>query len=68
MNWRSRRSLDEELRAQADALGVGSRFAEVLEAYHHANLLLGRPVKVTPSSKANGRRDAKPADIQLGAI
>ncbi len=42
------------LRAQADALGVGDRFTEVLEAYHDANLLLGRPVKVTPSSKVVG--------------
>lgn len=42
------------LRAQADALGVGARFAEVLEAYHDANILLGRPVKVTPSSKVVG--------------
>ena len=42
------------LRAQADALGVGDRFADVLEAYHDANLLLGRPVKVTPSSKVVG--------------
>jgi pyruvate carboxylase len=42
------------LRAQADALGVGARFAEVLDAYHDANVLLGRPVKVTPSSKVVG--------------
>ena len=42
------------LRAQADALGVGDRFTEVLEAYYDANLLLGRPVKVTPSSKVVG--------------
>ena len=42
------------LRAQADALGVGGRFSEVLDAYHDANLLLGRPVKVTPSSKVVG--------------
>ena len=42
------------LRAQADALGVGERFPEVLAAYHDANLLLGRPVKVTPSSKVVG--------------
>jgi pyruvate carboxylase len=42
------------LRAQADALGVGGRFGEVLDAYHDANLLLGRPVKVTPSSKVVG--------------
>lgn len=42
------------LRAQAEALGVGDRFSEVLEAYHDANTLLGRPVKVTPSSKVVG--------------
>jgi pyruvate carboxylase len=42
------------LRAQADGLGVGGRFPEVLEAYHDANILLGRPVKVTPSSKVVG--------------
>ena len=42
------------LRAQAEAIGVGDRFADVLEAYHDANLLLGRPVKVTPSSKVVG--------------
>ncbi len=42
------------LRAQAVALGVGDRFADVLEAYHDASLLLGRPVKVTPSSKVVG--------------
>lgn len=42
------------LRAQAIALGVGDRFSEVLSAYHDANLLLGRPVKVTPSSKVVG--------------
>jgi pyruvate carboxylase len=42
------------LRAQADALGVGARFSEVLDAYHDANTLLGRPVKVTPSSKVVG--------------
>jgi pyruvate carboxylase len=42
------------LRAQADALGVGDRFADVLDAYHEANVLLGRPVKVTPSSKVVG--------------
>lgn len=42
------------LRAQADALGVGDRFSEVLEAYAEANVVLGRPVKVTPSSKVVG--------------
>jgi pyruvate carboxylase len=42
------------LRAQAEALGVGDRFDEVLEAYADANIILGRPVKVTPSSKVVG--------------
>lgn len=42
------------LRAQADALGVGDRFDEVLDAYAEANVILGRPVKVTPSSKVVG--------------
>ena len=42
------------LRAQADALGVGDRFDEVLAAYAEANIILGRPVKVTPSSKVVG--------------
>jgi pyruvate carboxylase len=42
------------LRAQADALGVGQRFDEVLDAYAQANEVLGRPVKVTPSSKVVG--------------
>ncbi len=42
------------LRAQATALGIGERFGDVLEAYHDASLLLGRPVKVTPSSKVVG--------------
>ena len=42
------------LRAQAEALGLGARFDEVLEAYADANLVLGRPVKVTPTSKVVG--------------
>ena len=42
------------LRAQAQALGIGDRFADVLDAYHDAALLLGNPVKVTPSSKVVG--------------
>ena len=42
------------LRAQAEGLGVGDRFDEVLEAYAEANIVLGRPVKVTPSSKVVG--------------
>ena len=42
------------LRAQATAIGVGDKFDQVLNAYHDANILLGRPVKVTPSSKVVG--------------
>ncbi len=42
------------LRAQANAIGIGDRFDEVLDAYADANALLGRPVKVTPSSKVVG--------------
>ena len=42
------------LRAQAEAMGVGDRFSEVLDAYADANIVLGRPVKVTPSSKVVG--------------
>ncbi len=41
------------LRAQASALGIAD-FDSVLEAYRDANVLLGRPVKVTPSSKVVG--------------
>ncbi|MGE4157507.1 MAG: pyruvate carboxylase [Planctomycetota bacterium] len=39
---------------QAKALGLESRWLEVLTAYHDANLLMGDPVKVTPTSKAVG--------------
>ncbi|MFZ5814440.1 MAG: pyruvate carboxylase [Bacillota bacterium] len=42
------------LRMQAEALGLGSRWAEVVKAYRTANLALGDIVKVTPSSKAVG--------------
>lgn len=42
------------LRAQADGLGIGDRFADVLDAYYDAAQLLGNPVKVTPSSKVVG--------------
>lgn len=41
------------LRAQAVALGIAD-FDVVLDAYRDANDLLGRPVKVTPSSKVVG--------------
>ncbi len=42
------------LQAQAAAVGLQARWAEVMEAYRAADLLLGRIVKVTPSSKAVG--------------
>lgn len=42
------------LRAQANSLGLGTRFDEVLEMYHQVNLLFGDIVKVTPSSKVVG--------------
>ena len=42
------------LRQQAIALGVGDRFEEVEDLYAACNILLGRPVKVTPSSKVVG--------------
>lgn len=42
------------LRQQAEALGLGGRWSEVVQAYSLANQLLGDIVKVTPSSKAVG--------------
>ncbi|WP_040517513.1 pyruvate carboxylase [Gordonia neofelifaecis] len=42
------------LRQQAISLGVGHRFEEVEQAYADADALLGRPIKVTPSSKVVG--------------
>ena len=42
------------LRQQAIALGLGDRFEEVEEAYAGADRVLGRLVKVTPSSKVVG--------------
>ncbi|MEZ5212699.1 pyruvate carboxylase [Gordonia sp. (in: high G+C Gram-positive bacteria)] len=42
------------LRQQAISIGVGDQFEAVEEAYAGANRLLGRPVKVTPSSKVVG--------------
>jgi pyruvate/oxaloacetate carboxyltransferase len=42
------------LRQQAIALGLGQRFEDVENAYAAANQLLGRLIKVTPSSKAVG--------------
>ncbi len=42
------------LRQQAIALGLGDRFEEVENLYAACNVLLGRPIKVTPSSKVVG--------------
>ncbi|MCD2262256.1 pyruvate carboxylase [Dietzia aurantiaca] len=42
------------LRAQATELGLAGRFEDVEAAYAGANRILGRPVKVTPSSKVVG--------------
>lgn len=42
------------LRQQAIALGLGNRFELVEEMYAEANRILGRPPKVTPSSKVVG--------------
>jgi pyruvate carboxylase len=42
------------LRTQATALGLGDRFELIEDAYAGVNELLGRPTKVTPSSKVVG--------------
>ena len=42
------------LRQQAIALGLGDRFELVEVTYAECNQLLGRPIKVTPSSKVVG--------------
>ncbi len=42
------------LRSQARALGLGHRFEEVEHLYAACNEMLGRPIKVTPSSKVVG--------------
>jgi pyruvate carboxylase len=42
------------LRQQAIALGLGNQFERVEDMYAAANLILGRPTKVTPSSKVVG--------------
>ncbi len=42
------------LRTQAIALGLGDRFEEIEDAYAGADRILGRLVKVTPSSKVVG--------------
>ncbi len=59
------------LRQQAIALGLGDRFELVEEMYSEANRILGRPPKVTPSSKVVGDLalhlvavDADPAEFE----
>ncbi|MFM6971192.1 MAG: pyruvate carboxylase [Rhodoluna sp.] len=42
------------LRQQAIALGLGDQFEKVEDMYAAANAILGRPTKVTPSSKVVG--------------
>ena len=42
------------LRAQANSLGLGEQFDDVLDMYHRVNILFGDIVKVTPSSKVVG--------------
>ena len=42
------------LRQQAIALGLGDRFEQIEAMYAAANKILGRPTKVTPSSKVVG--------------
>jgi len=42
------------LRQQAVALGIGDRFEDVERLYAACDRLLGRPIKVTPSSKVIG--------------
>ncbi|WKD56983.1 2-oxoglutarate carboxylase small subunit [Corynebacterium capitovis DSM 44611] len=42
------------LRTQANALGLGDRFELIEDTYADVNEILGRPTKVTPSSKVVG--------------
>ena len=42
------------LRQQAVALGLGEKFEQIEAMYAAANRILGRPTKVTPSSKVVG--------------
>jgi pyruvate carboxylase len=58
------------LKEQAEALGLGARWPEVVRAYAEVNLLFGDIVKVTPSSKVVGdmalflvSRGIKAADV-----
>lgn len=58
------------LREQASALGLGSRWPEVVRYYEEVNQILGDIVKVTPSSKVVGElamflltKGVEPADL-----
>ena len=58
------------LREQAESLGLGGRWPEVVKTYAEVNFLFGDIVKVTPSSKVVGdmtlflvSRGIKPADV-----
>ncbi|OYO08999.1 pyruvate carboxylase [Enemella evansiae] len=59
------------LRQQAIALGLGEKFEQIEQMYAAADKILGRPTKVTPSSKVVGDLalhlvavDADPADFE----
>jgi pyruvate carboxylase len=59
------------LRQQAIALGLADHFEKIEDLYAAANVILGRPPKVTPSSKVVGdlalalaAADADPADFE----
>lgn len=59
------------LRQQAIALGLADRFEAIEDWYAHVNRILGRPTKVTPSSKVVGdlalqlaAGDVDPADFE----
>jgi len=59
------------LRTQAVALGLADQFEKIEDWYAHANQILGRPPKVTPSSKVVGdlalamvAADADPVDFE----
>src|SRR5690625_4541388 len=58
------------LRQQAKALGLGEKFEQIENTYAAVNAMLGRPVKVTPTSKVVGdlalhlvATDTDPADF-----
>ena len=60
------------LRQQAMALGLGDQFEKIEDLYSAANRILGRPPKVTPSSKVVGdlalalaAADADPDDFEM---